>query len=93
MKLGKYELNDIYLGDSYELIKDLPDNCIDLAIIDPPYEFVMGGNGHSDIAKRKYNQKSDIYNLDTDLTKKNIGTGYTSGGGCFGTKKRTFIQL
>lgn len=28
---------DIYLGDCYELIKDTPDNSIDLAILDPPY--------------------------------------------------------
>jgi len=35
----KYEdmLNTITLGDSYELIKDIPDNSVDLAIIDPPY--------------------------------------------------------
>ena len=80
--------NNIYLGDCYELIKFVPDKSIDLVIIDPPYEFVMGGKGHSDIGSRKHKNKGEIYSLDTELTKKNIGTGYSSGGGCFGTKKR-----
>ena len=39
----KYELNNIYNEDSYKAIKDIPDNSIDLIIIDPPYEFDMGG--------------------------------------------------
>lgn len=38
-------LNKITLGDSYELIKQIPDNSIDLIIIDPPYEIeTEGGN-------------------------------------------------
>lgn len=54
MKLGnEFETNNIYLGDCYELIKKLPDNCIDLVVIDPPYEFCAGGNGSSEIAQRK----------------------------------------
>lgn len=36
-------LNTITLGDSYELIKDIPDNSIDLIITDPPYEWQRGG--------------------------------------------------
>jgi len=39
------EINKIYLGDSYELIKTLPDKSIDLIITDPPYEFDQGGAG------------------------------------------------
>lgn len=30
-------LNKIHLGDSLELIKELPDNCVDLIVTDPPY--------------------------------------------------------
>ena len=86
----KIEPNNIYCGDCYELIKLVPDKSIDLVITDPPYEFVMGGKGHSELGSRKYNNKGEIYALDTDITKKNIGTGYTSGGGCFGTKKRAY---
>ena len=86
----KIEPNNIYCGDCYELIKLMPDKCVDLVITDPPYEFVMGGKGHSEIGGRKYKSKGEIYALDTELTKKNIGTGYSSGGGCFGTKKRAY---
>ena len=35
--LDKY-LNKITCGDSYELIKEIPDKSIDLIITDPPYE-------------------------------------------------------
>lgn len=34
----KYELNNIYNEDSYKAIKDIPDNSIDLIVIDPPYD-------------------------------------------------------
>lgn len=84
------EINNIYNVDCYQAIKELPDKCIDLVIIDPPYEFVMGGNSSSSLGQRKYNQKKAIYELDTDLTKRKVGTGYSSGGGCFETKKRNY---
>lgn len=32
------EQDKIYLGDAYELIKEIPDKSIDLIITDPPYE-------------------------------------------------------
>ncbi len=39
------ELNTIHLGDSYKLIKNIPDKSIDLIITDPPYEIeTIGGN-------------------------------------------------
>lgn len=38
-------INTITLGDSYKLIKDIPDNSIDLVIIDPPYLFDNFGGG------------------------------------------------
>lgn len=38
MKLGRFELNNIYKGDAYKLIKELPDKCVDLIITDPPYQ-------------------------------------------------------
>lgn len=31
------ETNNIYLGDAYELIKQLKDHSVDLIITDPPY--------------------------------------------------------
>lgn len=81
-------IDKIYCGDSYELIKQIPDNSIDLVIIDPPYEFCMGGKGKSELGNRKSKSAEEIYSLDTDITKKNI----VSGGGAFGTKNRNYYS-
>ena len=35
-------INTITLGNSYELIKSIPDKSIDLILIDPPYDFHCG---------------------------------------------------
>ena len=59
-------------GDCYEKIKEIADNSVDLVIIDPPYEFVSGGNSSSGLGQRKKKQKEAIYSLDTDLTKDKI---------------------
>lgn len=82
------ELNKIYLGDAYELIKQIPDKSIDLIVTDPPYEFVPSGSGHSDLGQQKRTNANDIFNLDTNRTKQNIVTG----GGCFGTKQRDYYS-
>lgn len=39
------ELNKIYHGDSYELIKKIPDKSIDLIYVDVPYLYDIGGGG------------------------------------------------
>lgn len=65
-------INAITLGDSYKLIKDIPDNSIDLVIIDPPYEYTTGGGAgcfgtknrsyHQEyykVAKKTYRQNDD----------------------------------
>ena len=39
------ELNKIHLGDSYELIKQIPDKSIDLIYTDIPYDIQGGGGG------------------------------------------------
>lgn len=46
------ETNKIYLGDSYELIKQLPDKSVDLIYTDIPYLIEHGGGGASPISKR-----------------------------------------
>lgn len=47
MKIGKYELNNIYCEDSYKAIKYIPDKSIDLIVTDPPYliENTTAGGG------------------------------------------------
>jgi DNA modification methylase len=36
--------NNIYLGDCIELLKNLPDNSVDLIFADPPYNMQLGGD-------------------------------------------------
>ena len=37
------DINNIYFGDFFQLIKNIPDKSVDLCIIDPPYDFGTGG--------------------------------------------------
>ncbi len=46
------EINKIHLGDSYELIKEIPDKSVDCIYIDIPYLIDSGGGGSSELAKR-----------------------------------------
>ena len=36
------EINKIYNADCLELMKQLPDKCIDLVLTDPPYGIIKG---------------------------------------------------
>ena len=46
-------INKVILGDSYELIKKVPDKYIDLCIIDPPYGIkVSHGAGAFGVKKK-----------------------------------------
>lgn len=40
MKIGRFEIDNIYNEDCYQAIKDIPDKSIDLVYIDPPYDFM-----------------------------------------------------
>jgi site-specific DNA-methyltransferase (adenine-specific)/modification methylase len=44
MKLGMYELNKIYQGDSIDLLKKIPDDSIDLIFADPPYNLQLNND-------------------------------------------------
>lgn len=59
------ELNKIHLGDSYELIKYIPDKSIDLVIIDPPYE--MKKRGASFHGKKDYFDEINEKDLDKGI--------------------------
>lgn len=59
--------NNIYLGDSYELIKQLPDKSVDCIYTDVPYLYVSGGVSESEFGdrfakKRKSLKDNNIYN-------------------------------
>ena len=62
-------INKITFGDCYELIKAIPDNSIDLVIIDPPYEFsTLGGQGISSV--RNVFNEIEQQNLNVGIDKK-----------------------
>lgn len=45
-------LNTVTLGNSYELIKEIPDSIIDCIYVDIPYLIIPGGKGNSSLARR-----------------------------------------
>ena len=57
------ETNKIYLGDCYELIKQIPDKSVDLIVTDPPYliENTKAG-GHSNLAKSIQGMNDELAN-------------------------------
>ena len=57
------EINKIHLGDSYELIKQIPDKSVDLVIIDPPYGInqANGTNGFGCSNNKRYDGNWDSY--------------------------------
>ena len=69
MKLGTYELNNIYCADSYEAIKNIPDKSIDLIVTDPPYEF---GTGDIKTGLFKDRKSAGTYQ---DIADTNLGKG------------------
>ena len=58
------EPNNIYLGDCYELIKEIPDKSVDLVYTDIPYLFDNGGTDKSELAKRLVNRKVELMSID-----------------------------
>ena len=65
--------NKIYLGDSYELIKEIPDKACQLIILDPPYQFGTGGIGTGIFKGRK--TENDTYR---EIHKNGLGEGIDS---------------
>lgn len=62
-------MNTIVLGDSYELIKKIPDNSIDCIYTDIPYFYLQHGGGNSKLCKRMGKKKNEIkkYNLEDGI--------------------------
>jgi DNA modification methylase len=61
--------NEIILGDSYKLIKELPDKSIDCIYTDVPYKYDSGGGGSSELSKR-------IIKIDKTLEEANLVDGF-----------------
>lgn len=43
MTLGKLDLNTIHVGDCIDLLKQIPDNSVDLIFAEPPYNLQLNG--------------------------------------------------
>lgn len=57
--LDKY-LNKITCGDSYKLIKEIPDKSIDAIYTDIPYLYQNGGGGTSELAVRTLQKRVSL---------------------------------
>lgn len=58
------DLNKIYLGNAYELIKKIDDKSIDLIYTDPPYDFHCGTGMDSGMFKdRKIKPYQDVADM------------------------------
>ena len=70
MNFLEENINTIVHGDSYELIKSIPDKSIDCIYTDIPYLYQQGGFGNkSDIGKRMEKKKNELkkYNLEDGI--------------------------
>lgn len=60
-------LNKITLGDSYELIKQLPNKSVDLIVTDPPYLLETEGSKKNNISKTFANCNSELKSIDEGI--------------------------
>ena len=61
------QTNNIYHGDCYKLIKEIPDKSIDLIYTDIPYDFVgNGGGGAFGEKKRDYHKAYQNVSINTE---------------------------
>jgi DNA modification methylase len=63
MKLGEYEINQIYNEDSYEAIKKLPDKCIDCIYTDVPYLYQKGGASSTLLGQRMVKMRETLSDI------------------------------
>lgn len=64
------EVDYIKRGDCLELMKELPDECIDLIVTDPPYRITARGNGGNSggmFQKKEVNNGKVFANNDIDI--------------------------
>ena len=62
--------NNIYHGDSYELIKQIPDKSVDLIYTDIPYLIESHGYGKSELSARLMNRDDELKGKKDKLQKK-----------------------
>ena len=61
------QTNNIYHGDCYKLIKEIPDKSVDLIYTDIPYDFEgNGGGGAFGEKKRDYHKEYESVSVNTE---------------------------
>lgn len=78
------ERNNIYLGDSYELIKQVADKSIDLIVIDPPYQIDGKPKSEESLSKTTNVITKSINKLNNELMDNHI---------CDGIKEEIFDEF
>jgi len=91
--IGKFKLDDIYCGDSLNLMKDIPHATIDLIVTDPPFaiDFKAKRNnynrtqervleGYNEIPKEKYYEFSVKWMKEAYRILKKTGSMYVFSG-------------
>lgn len=63
MKLGPFELDSVVCGDSYKLIKELPDKSVDIIYTDIPYLYNQGGSGSSALGERTAKKRLELMGM------------------------------
>lgn len=70
MKIGQYELNNIYNEDSYQAIKNIPDKSVDCVYVDVPYLMQKGGAGTSEMSTRAAKKRCELLGVKYDHAKR-----------------------
>ena len=91
--LGKFKLNNIYHGDCIALLQDMPNNCIDLVVTDPPFAIDFKGRrsnynrianrvieGYNEISQSDYFEFTLKWMKEATRTLKASGTMYIVSG-------------
>lgn len=71
MKLGRYEIDNIYNEDCYKAIKDIPDKSVDLIVTDPPYEWQRGGE-MTGLFRKGVSSRKFMYQIENSKIDKGI---------------------
>ena len=62
--LGPFELDRVHLGDCVELMKQLPDKCVDCVVTDPPYG--IGESNERNLSRGTLSQPRDYGHYEWD---------------------------
>ncbi len=77
MRSEDLELNRIYHGDSYKLIKEIPDKSIDCIYVDIPYLYTKHHNLESELKKKRDRLTSNITKTQLEINAISNGIDYS----------------